>query len=341
MKAVSSSAVGAAQTCERQTTSAVMMVRPIAFGFNPEAGRSNHFASSAPLGGGSCSQARREFDELARRLRSAGVGVHCLEDMESPAKPDAVFLNNWITTHADGTVVCYPMASPNRRLERRYDDVAALLASAGFAVNRRVDLTASEDCGLFLEGTGSMVLDRPGRVAYACLSERTHLAVLERFAAELGYEVVAFVATDPAGRPIYHTNVMMSLGRRFAAICLEAVRPDQRTSLVRRLEASGRTIVDLTWRQIASFAANMLELQATSGDAILALSTTAYRNLDNSQRKRLTELAGELVHSPLTTIEHYGGGSARCMITEIHLPRVAGPDNVADMSAGVTQHFEV
>lgn len=307
---------------EPQTASAVLMVEPAAFAFNPETARTNSFAARAAEGD-LARRAGNEFRGLARRLAEAGVDVHILADTAEPSKPDAVFPNNWITFHSDGTLVTYAMAAPTRREERRVAAVEQLLTERGFEMTRRVDLSGGEREGRFLEGTGSLVLDRPGRQAYACLSERTHPVAVAEFDAKLGYSTHLFTATDRNGRPLYHTNVMMSLGRRFALLCLECVRKEDRRPLAEALECSGRTLVDVTVEQLAGFACNLLELADGQGGALVALSTRAKAALRPDQRRRLEQLAGPLVDAPVPTIEAVGGGSVRCMIAEIHLPRAS------------------
>jgi hypothetical protein len=232
--------------------------------------------------------------------------------------PDEVFPNNWLSTHADGTLVLYPLMAPSRRRERRAEIVEALRAE--LEIRRVVDLSGLERLGVFLEGTGSLVLDRPARAAFACLSPRTSEAGLRAFENELGYRVHAFAAVDSAARPIYHTNVMLSLGTCFAVVCGEAV-PDgaERRRLFEALEGSGRALVDIGFREMAGFAANVLELEGRSG-AILALSTRALHALDPLRRRAL-EKHVELVPADVGTIETYGGGSVRCMLAEIHVER--------------------
>ncbi len=306
-------------SAEPQTASAVLMVEPAAFGFNPETARSNSFAAGSAQRD-IAERARAEFRGLAERLAAAGVEVHILGDTPDPARPDAVFPNNWVSTHADGSLVTYPMGAPTRRAERRTDAVERLLQDHGFEVARRVDLTASEQDGRFLEGTGSLVLDRPERRAYACLSERTHPGAVAEFDAKLGYSTRLFTATDRKGRPIYHTNVMLSLGQRFALLCLDSVAAEDRSPLAEALEGSGRTLIEVAPQQLGGFACNLLELRDRRGRPLVALSSRARATLRPDQRRRLERLAGPLVDAPIPTIEAVGGGSVRCMIAEIHLP---------------------
>lgn len=305
------------------TASAVLLVRPAAFGFNAEAAQSNVFshASSDPeLAAG----ALAEFEAFARKLSDAGVEVLTLDDTADPAKPDAVFPNNWMSTHADGTMVLYPMATAPRRLERRSAEVRTLLRRQGFLIERIVDLSEHEREGRYLEGTGSLVLDRPRRRAYANRSPRTDSDVIARFDRELGYSTMIFDARDPGGREIYHTNVVLSLGTRFAMLCVEAVAPDHRKPLIDDIEASGRSIVELTFAQLRRFGCNLLELRNQAGEAVIALSSKARTNLRADQLRRLKELGGELVDADIPTIEAVGGGSVRCMIAEIHLAKTQG-----------------
>ena len=209
---------------EQQTAGAVLMVRPAHFGSNAETAASNFFQHAAADGSSDAAlRAQREFDSLALALAGAGVRVHRFAGQPSVALPDEVFPNNWLSLHADGVAVLYPMLAPSRRLERRRDILDSLVESCGYRIDQVVDLTGLEARGEYLEGTGSVVLDRVHRVAYACLSPRTHVNALAELARALRYEVVPFTAVDAAGRPIYHTNVVLSLGTRFAALGLLGV----------------------------------------------------------------------------------------------------------------------
>jgi hypothetical protein len=304
---------------ESQAANAVLLVRPAAFGFNAEAAVSNVFAhesTDADVEG----RALAEFDSLAQRLADAGVEVLVLDDTPSPPKPDAVFPNNWFSTHADGTVVLYPMATAPRRLERRTDDVRSLLERSGFEVRQLIDLSGYEEQGRFLEGTGSLVLDRPRRKAYANLSPRTDAEAIAEFDRKLGYSTLVVDARDPGGRPIYHTNVFLGLGTKFALLCLDAVAEQDRERLVSDLEAGGRTIIELSFAQLRRFGCNILELRSRGGDPVIALSAKALSNLKTDQ-VRMLERFGSLLATDIPTIEAVGGGSVRCMIAEVHLPR--------------------
>ncbi|MBT8081839.1 MAG: amidinotransferase [Gammaproteobacteria bacterium] len=306
---------------EPQLASTVLMIRPAAFESNPLTAASNRFqgrntASAAEQQ----AAAAREFDALVAALQNAGIEVIVVDDTAEPHTPDSIFPNNWISTHADGRVVLYPMEAQNRRTERRNDIVECLHSEHGRHVTEVIDLSGHEDAGHFLEGTGSMVLDRANRIAYACLSTRTHLDPLGDFAQRLDYDVVAFDAVDRDGAPIYHTNVLMSIGDGIAVICDEAiVRDDQREAVVSRLEETGHAIVSLDYAQLEAFAGNMLELVSASGERVLAMSRQAYDALNEQQRATLAR-GRRIVSVPIDNIELAAGGSVRCMLAEIHLP---------------------
>jgi hypothetical protein len=306
---------------EPQLASTVLMIRPVAFESNLLTAASNRFQGrSTATADEQQAAAAREFDGLVAALRDAGVEVVVVDDMAEPHTPDAIFPNNWISTHADGRVVLYPMEAENRRTERRADIVERLHSEHGRHVSEVIDLSGHEDAGHFLEGTGSMVLDRGNRIAYACLSTRTHLDPLGDFAQRLDYDVVAFEAVDRDGAPIYHTNVLMSIGDGIAVICDEAiVRDDQREAVVSRLEETGHEVVSLNYAQLEAFAGNMLELVSTSGERVLAMSRQAYDALNEEQRATLAR-GRRIVSVPIDNIESAAGGSVRCMLAEIHLP---------------------
>ena len=304
---------------EPQLTSTVMMIRPAGFESNPLTAASNTFqgkTSSTPAE--QHANALREFDGLVTALSDAGIEVIVIDDMPDPPTPDAIFPNNWISMHADGRIVLYPMEAENRRTERRMDIVEQLDRSR--QISELVDLSGHEANGHFLEGTGSMVLDRTNRVAYACVSSRTHLDPLGDFAQRLGYDVVAFDAVDSDGVPIYHTNVVMNVGEKLAVICDEAIpRDDQREAVLGRLRDTGHDIVSLSYAQLNAFAGNMLELRNAAGERVIAMSAQAWQSLDSEQRAIL-EANGRIVTAPIDTIESSAGGSVRCMLAEVHLP---------------------
>lgn len=301
----------------------VMMIRPVAFAGNPQTQASNSFQDrdTGAIDAANQAAALREFEDLATALDSAGVSVHVFDDSLEPHTPDSIFPNNWVSFHADGTVVLYPMMAENRRLERRLDVLEALSAKHGFRAARVIDLTRHEHAGRYLEGTGSLVLDRVHRVAYACVSPRTDLDVLGDFAQQLDYDIVAFEAHDANGAAIYHTNVLMSVGERFAAVCTSAIREDERGAVLDTLQKSGRAIVELTLEQMNSFAGNMLELGSSRTGSVVAMSERARDVLAPAQLETLELNAGALVVSAIPTIERLGGGSVRCMLAEVHLPK--------------------
>jgi hypothetical protein len=307
---------------EPQSARAVLMVRPASFGFNPQTAASNAFQQPADSPGEDETQSLvlTEFDGLARALQRAGVEVLIAADTPRPAKPDAIFPNNWVSFHFDGTVALYPMLAPNRRSERREEILEQVVREGRFRVSRTVDLTHREAEGKFLEGTGSLVLDRAHRVAYASLSPRTDLDVLGEFAQILDYELVTFEARDAAAQPVYHTNVVMAIGTRFAVVCGEAIaQPLHRDAVFNKLRAAGHDIVDITRRQMQEFAGNLLEL-APAGGHVVALSRRAWRSLGSAQR-RILESHAEVVPVAIPTIERIGGGGVRCMLAELHLPK--------------------
>ena len=298
------------------------MVRPAAFGYNAETAVSNTFQpQQAPEAPGAAAAALDEFEELRRALESEGVSVCAVEDTASPAKPDAVFPNNWVSFHEDGTLVLYPMQSVSRRTERRREVIERAVRELGFRIVRELDLTHYEREGAFLEGTGSVVLDHTGRVAYACLSSRTHARVLQHWARELGYEAVTFTATDPRGTPLYHTNVMMAIGVRFVVIGSAAIVPPDRERVLARLHASGREVIEIGHGEIARFAGNILELatwdEALGDTRVLVMSESARRALGPEVYARLSGSTDAVLAVPVPTIERLGGGSVRCMLAEV------------------------
>jgi hypothetical protein len=306
---------------EGQCADAVLMVRPALFGANPETAESNRFQRSdaAPA---DAATALREFDGFARRLADAGVEVVVAEDTPAPPKPDACFPNNWVSFHADGTVVLYPMMAPSRRAERRAEPIEQLRA-AGFRVERTIDLSPLEARGEFLEGTGSLVLDRPGRIAFACRSPRTTAAALAEFAQALGYRVVAFEALGPGGRPAYHTNVLLAIGEGFAVVCGDSIAdPAHRAAVLEELVRGDREVIEIDVAEMQGFAGNLLALRSRQGDPLVAMSEAARAALAPGKLKRI-ERHGAIVAAPIPTIEGLGGGSVRCMLAEVFLPRGA------------------
>lgn len=311
---------GPARVLRAQCAAAVLMIRPAAFAANPETAASNAFQRAGEGTARDAEFAMAEFDAAAEALDRAGVEVIVVDDAAQPAKPDAVFPNNWLSLHHDGTAVLYPMLSPLRRRERRRD-VITVLESRGFTVSRILDLTGWESSDVYLEGTGSMVLDHRESVAWACESPRTNARPLEQFAAELGYEPRMFRATGPSGEPVYHTNVVMCIGERFAMACLEAISDaTQRRVLSEGLEARERELIALDRAQMESFAGNALAVRASDGTPLVAMSAAAWGSLSASQRNAL-ERHGQPVTPAVPTIERVAGGSLRCMLAEVFLPR--------------------
>jgi len=306
---------------ESQTTSAVLLIRPAGFLSNPQTADSNTFQHAATLSAQDLQkQALAEWQGLVALLQDAGVKTIVFDDTDQPAKPDALYPNNWVSFHADGTVVLYPLEAENRRYERRIDIIESLSRDHGYSVRRIIDLSPLEQEGVIVESTGSMVLDRVNRVAYACLSSRTHTEGLAKFGQQLGYEMVVFDARDGNGKAVYHTNLLMSIGNKFAIVCFDAIADDkQRDAVGSRLESSGRTVIAISVEQMNQLVGNVLELKTTDDNPILVMSSRAQRAIDATQWSALTPLAEPLV-AELDTIEQAGGGSARCMIAEVHLP---------------------
>lgn len=302
-----------------QCADAVLMIRPARFGANPETAASNRFQQGGASGDAPLA-ARREFEDLAGQLADAGVAVHVADDSPEPAKPDACFPNNWVSFHSDGSVVLYPLMAASRRAERREEPIA-LLQAAGFRIARRIDLAHWEERFEYLEGTGSLVLDRCHRIAYACWSPRTTPAALGDFAARCGYRVVSFDARGPGGQPIYHTNVMMAIGEDFALLCPEAIPdPQQQATVIQALRQCGHDPVMISVAQMNGFAGNLLALKSGNGEPLIALSVAAWNCLTPGEHHAL-ERQGSIVTVAIPTIERHGGGSVRCMIAEVFLPR--------------------
>ncbi|MDH4031323.1 MAG: arginine deiminase-related protein [Chromatiales bacterium] len=307
---------------ETHLARSVLMIRPVAFHSNPQTAASNRFQDDPGTVDRALEQraAATQFQGLVDALLAAGVGVVVEPDTPEPETPDSIFPNNWVSLHADGSVVLYPMMAPNRRAEVRPDVIERLSSDRGFRVDRVIDMTSHASGGHFLEGTGSMVLDRVGRVAYACISPRTTLEALADFGQRLDYDIVTFSALDRNGIPIYHTNVMMSIGEDFAVICDESIEdPDQRDAVWRKLEDSGKEVISITRAQMRRFVGNCLQLEATNGSRLIAMSRQAEEALEDGQLKRL-RTHGRIVSAPIQDIERSAGGSVRCMLAEIHLP---------------------
>ena len=310
----------------QQLTDTILMIRPVKFGYNLETAENNHYQRLlAGLPPAEIQQrALQEFNQMVEKLQAAGVHVIAIDDTGLQDTPDSIFPNNWISFHEDGTVVTYPMWAPNRRLERREDILHTLTQEYDFSITRKIDYAHFEAEEKFLEGTGSVVLDRNKKIAYACVSARTHLSILEEFCAEFGFRPVVFIAsqmTDQGFAEIYHTNVMMSIGEDLAIFCGEAVKNKwERQEVVKIIEESGKEIIFITEAQSNHFAGNMLQVKNQQGQPLLVMSEQAYQSLDESQIKAIRQHT-DILYSPLTTIETCGGGSARCMMAEVFLPK--------------------
>ena len=298
------------------------MIRPVRFVSNPETAASNRFQGKTDASAAEQQAAAlQQFESLAAALEASGINVVVVDDTENPHTPDSIFPNNWVSFHADGRVILYPMEAENRRTERRTDIIEYLESERGFQVREIIDLSQHEQQGHYLEGTGSMVLDRKNRVAYACLSSRTHLDALGDFAQRMDYDVVAFDAVDRDGVRIYHTNVMMNVGEEVAVICDVAIsREDQREAVLGRLRDTGHDVLTLSFDQLDAFAGNMLELRNRDGERVLAMSQRAFDSLADEQKSILQSKA-QVVAVAIDDIEDSAGGSVRCMLAEIHLPK--------------------
>jgi hypothetical protein len=307
----------------QQCAGAVLMIRPAAFDYNPETAVTNKMQKPGGAQSGQA-QAATEFDHFVHALQSEGITVCAVDDTPTPPKPDALFPNNWVSFHEDGTVVLYPMQAESRRRERRPEIIDAVVQHLGFKVSRVVDLTSHEASGRFLEGTGSLVLDRCNRVAYACLSPRTHPAVVEEWARKMNYETVLFEAFDRGGVPYYHTNVMMCIGSRMAVLGTCAMSADDRARVIEKLEMTGRDVIEIQYEEIEQFAGNMLELaswdEALGDYRLLVMSEAARRAIRPEVYARLSASTDSTLSVPVPTIERLGGGSVRCMIAEVFLP---------------------
>ena len=303
----------------RQCAAGVCMVRPAAFAYNAETAVTNRLQVAGGQPAADAVAARAEFDAMVLTLRAAGAQVCVVEDRPNPPKPDAVFPNNWVSFHADGTVVLYPMLTPNRRIERRADLIDAVCRDLGFIERRRIDLTGHEAAGRFLEGTGSLVLDHRHRVAYACRSPRTDETLVHDWCRQLGYEALVFDAATPDGTPVYHTNVLLWIGEQVAGLGLDWVADRDRSRVHASLQASGREVLALPAAALSQFAGNLLELGTPHGhgDRALVMSASAAAALDPALWARLEATTDQLLVIPVPTIERLGGGSVRCMLAEV------------------------
>ncbi len=301
---------------ERQLTDTIMMIRPANFGFNPQTAEDNAFQSSE--GAENIvkikKEAIKEFDTFVEVLRKEGIRVHVIEDTNKPLKNDSVFPNNWISFHENGWIITYPMYSAMRRIERREDIIDDMMEHFNF--NRRYSFEHYEEGNLFLEGTGSLVLDRSHKIAYACVSNRTDVTILDKWAVLTGFRTEIFHGTDRNGVPIYHTNVLMAMGEDFVVICLDAIKDEnQKKSITKSFLRTEKEIIEINYDQMESYAGNMLQLNSPAGK-IMVMSTQAYNSLNESQKDKISSYS-KIIHSDIPLIEKYGGGSVRCMMAEV------------------------
>ncbi len=300
-----------------QTTNHILMIRPVDFKFNEQTAVNNKFQEKSSAQNVQ-NLALKEFDGFVAMLRNNGLEVTVIDDTLTPETPDSIFPNNWVSFHDNGEVILYPMFSENRRAERRREILDRIQEQ--FIITRVIDLSAYEADNLFLEGTGSLVLDRINRIAYACLSIRTDERVLAAFCSKSGYKSVVFNAVDEAGFPIYHTNVMMCVGDKFVVVCFESI-PDaaEKEKLKQSFIDTHKEVIEISFNQMNQFAGNMLQVHNKTGESLLVMSEQAYLSLNDKQVSAL-EKHCRIVYAPLYTIEKNGGGSARCMLAEVHLP---------------------
>lgn len=299
-----------------QTTNHLLMIRPVDFKFNEQTAGNNKFQQNSQQGDVHA-KALAEFDGFTEILRNNGVDVTVVNDSLQPETPDSIFPNNWISFHEDGSVFLYPMFSENRRLERRKEIIHGV--SEKFEINHINDLSFYEKQVLFLEGTGSMVLDRQNKIAYACLSLRTNQEVLNNFCLLSGFTAVSFQAVDATNFPIYHTNVMMCVADQYVVCCLASINNlHEKEELIACFEKSGKMIIDISFDQMNHFAGNMLQVENIKGEKLLVMSEQALKSLHTTQINQL-ESFNKIITAPIYTIEQNGGGSARCMLAEIHL----------------------
>ncbi|WP_231491617.1 citrulline utilization hydrolase CtlX [Pedobacter sp. Leaf170] len=302
-----------------QTTNHILMIRPVDFKFNEQTAENNKFQVASTESDVQV-QALKEFDGFVDLLRANNVDVTVVDDTLQPETPDSIFPNNWVSFHDDGAIFLYPMFSENRRLERRQEILDGLKDK--FEVSYINDLSFYETANIFLEGTGSMVLDRINKIAYACLSIRTEVEAFNNFCQLAGYKSVIFNSVDASGFPIYHTNVMMCIGDRFAVICLDSIPNLYERDFVHKvITSTGKEIITISFDQMNHFAGNMLQVATGDGESLLVMSEQAYRSLTKNQINTL-EKYSRIIYAPLYTIEKNGGGSARCMLAEIHLPEI-------------------
>jgi len=309
-----------------QITSTLLMVKPVGFRMNEETAVNNYYQKSLNelTPENVQNKALEEFNGFVEKLEKSGINVITIEDTISPDTPDSIFPNNWVSFHEDGRVGLYPMFAENRRLERREDIFEILKNDHGLKISEILDFTEFENHSKYLEGTGSMVLDRESKICYAAISIRTDEPAVDHFCEAFGYVKCSFTALQSVKDkrlPIYHTNVMMSVADNYAIICLDTIDDmDERENVIQTLENTGKTIIEISEEQKECFAGNMLQVKNTSGDKFLVMSSAAFNSLSQEQIS-LIETFNTIIHSSLNTIEICGGGSARCMMAEVFLPK--------------------
>lgn len=305
-----------------QTTDTVLMIEPIAFGYNAQTAENNYFQIEQK-NTGIQEKALEEFNSFVEKLRNKGINVITIKDTLVPHSPDSIFPNNWVSFHKDGKVVLYPMFAPNRRVERR-EDILETLKNKGFEITKTDDLSHFEDENKFLEGTGSMIFDHDNKIAYGSVSLRLDEELFRNFCTKYGFIPVVFHSYQNAGDqrlPIYHTNVMMCVADQFVVICLDCIDDElEREKVQEVIKSSGKQIIEISEDQLQQFAGNMLQVQNTEGKKFLVMSETAYKSLTSDQIGNIEKYC-EIIYSDLNTIETNGGGSARCMLAEVFLPK--------------------
>jgi hypothetical protein len=308
----------------RQITNTVMMVRPVGFRMNEETAVNNYFQEDIQLKNEEINKkAQEEFDNFVSKLQSVGVDTVVVDDKTELDTPDSIFPNNWVSFHDNGTAVVYPMFAENRRRERRMEFFEQL-EKQGFKIKDVLDYTGAEEEELFLEGTGSMILDRENQKAYCSLSPRADEDLFIEFCEEMEFTPVIFTAyqdVDGKRKPIYHTNVMMCVAENFAVICLDCIDdPKERKNVVKHLKEDGKEIIKISEAQVHNFAGNMLQVKGANGKKFLVMSNTAYQSLNPEQIRKI-ENHCEILSADINTIETCGGGSTRCMLAEVFLPK--------------------
>ncbi len=310
----------------KQTTAHILMIRPVQFRYNEQTAVNNYYqkALEGLTPENANQRAQTEFDDFVEKLRLKGINVLVVNDSKSSDTPDSIFPNNWISFHQNATIGLYPMYAENRRLERR-EDIIQKLREDGFVINEIKDLTSAEKEEKFLEGTGSMILDRINKIQYAAISVRTHPDVVKQFEDAFGYKSVLFTANQSYEGwrlPIYHTNVMMCIGDEFSVICLDSIdNLNERQAVVASLEDNGKEVIEITEEQKEHFAGNMLQVENGAGEKYMVMSSAAYASINDKQKASIFKYNKSIIHSSLDTIESLGGGSARCMMAEVFLPR--------------------